>query len=90
MAEDKTRRDPVPEHFDSIEAVQDFWDTHSLADYDDVWRDVELDVDIKSRVHLVALESSLAEQVAEKARTQGLTTETLVNLWIAEKLRQAA
>jgi hypothetical protein len=28
-------KDSIPEQFDSIEAAADFWDTHSLADYDD-------------------------------------------------------
>ena len=33
-------RDPVPDRFASIEEVVDFWDTHSLADYEDVWVEV--------------------------------------------------
>ncbi len=38
------RKTPVPEEFHSIEEVQDFWDTHSSADYWDDMVDVEMDL----------------------------------------------
>jgi predicted HicB family RNase H-like nuclease len=53
-------------------------------------REVEFEIDIQRRRFLVALEPELAQQVAEQARVRGISTETLVNLWLKEKLSQAA
>ncbi len=36
--------DPIPGQFDSIESAADFWDTHSLADYEDQIHQVEIKV----------------------------------------------
>ena len=90
MANDKRQADPIPETFATLEAFQDFWDAHSLADYDDYLREVEFDIDIQRRRFLVALEPELAQKVAEQAHARGVSAETLVNLWLKEKLLQAA
>ena len=87
MAGKSRVKEPLPEEFETIEAAGEFWDIHSLADYWDQTREVNFEVDLKRRIHLVPLEKSLAEQLAERARAQGLSTETLVNLWLAEKLK---
>ncbi len=44
MAKNKTRRDPIPREFRTVGELQDFWDTHSVADYDDLFSDVQLEV----------------------------------------------
>jgi hypothetical protein len=86
MSEKSKPRDPIPEEFGSIEAAAEFWDAHSLADYWDQTREVHFDVDLQRRVVLVPLEQSLADRLAAMARRQGLSTETLVNLWLSERL----
>lgn len=80
--------EPIPQEFETIEAAADFWDTHSLADYWDETEAVEFDVDLQRSVFLVPLEHSLARRLAEVARRQGLLTETLVNLWVSDRLQQ--
>jgi dolichol-phosphate mannosyltransferase len=35
------QRDPLPEHFNSLEEAAEFWDTHDSADYEDYMRDIE-------------------------------------------------
>jgi hypothetical protein len=47
----KKERDPVPEHFGSIEEAAEFWDSHDLADYSDLTReaDFELAESIKTK-----------------------------------------
>jgi hypothetical protein len=87
---EKSNREPIPEDFGSIKAAAEFWETHSLADYWDQTREVDFDVDLESRVVLVPLEHDLANRLAALARQQGLSIETLVNLWLSERLRQAA
>ena len=81
-------RDPIPEEFESIEAAADFWDTHDLSDYWDQTSEVHFEVDLDRRVILVPLEQNVAHQLANVARRQGLSTETLVNLWLNERLQQ--
>ena len=73
-----------------MEAAAEFWETHDLADYWDQTHEVDFDVDLQRRVVLVPLEHDLANQLAALARQQGLSTETLVNLWLSERLQQAA
>jgi len=86
MSEDKKQRDPIPESFANIEEAADFWDSHSTADYDDLMCDVHFDVDIQRRTFLVPIESSIAKETAAIAKREGLGLETLVNLWLKEKL----
>jgi hypothetical protein len=88
MAKSKTIQ-PVPGQFATIEEAAEFWDTHSLADYWDLTEEVEFNVDLQRRRYLVALAPELAEKLATVAHKQGLSTETLVNLWLSERLQTA-
>jgi hypothetical protein len=85
MAESK--RDPIPEHFASIEEAGDFWDTHDLTDYTDLTEEVTATIDLQRRRYLVALAPDLAMRLGIEARRQGVSAETLLNLWLNERLR---
>ena len=89
MSENK-QRDPIPEAFDSPQAAGEFWDTHSLADYWDQTEEAQFEFDLHQRVYLIPVEKHLAESVAKLARAQGLSLETLINLWLSEKVRELA
>ena len=78
-------RDPLPENFDSLPEFWAFWDTHSTADYEDVMADADVSIDISSSKVYCAVAKDLLEQVRTAARRQGVSTETLVNLWLREK-----
>ena len=82
----KKQRDPIPESFASIEEAAEFWDSHSTADYEDLMHEVHFDVDIQRRIFLVPIEGHLAKKVAAIAEREGLGLETLVNLWLQERL----
>jgi hypothetical protein len=82
-------RDSIPENFETIEAAANFWDTHDFSDYWEQTSEVEFDIALEGRVILVPLEQKIAHQVADIARKQGLSTETLVNIWLNERLQQA-
>jgi hypothetical protein len=45
-------------------------------------------VDVQRRVFLIALEPELAKKLTDIARKQGITTETLINVWLAEKMEE--
>jgi hypothetical protein len=74
----------------SYKEIGEFWDTHDLADYWDQTEPVEFEVDIQSEVRYYPLESTLAASVAEIARQRGVSAETLLNLWVQEKLQEQA
>ena len=85
-AKTKKRRTPLPEHFESLEQAAEFWDTHDSADYEDYMSDVENEWRIKYRIYLVALQSDLYRKVQAIAQEKGVPAETLVNLWVKEKV----
>ena len=70
------------------EEIGDFWDTHSLADYWDETHEVEFEVRAK-RQRRVSLDPSIYKGIEAKARARGISLETLVNLWLAERLQEA-
>lgn len=84
----KKLRDPIPERFESVEAAADFWDTHSLADYEDEFREVkDVIIDLPSR--RLNLEEELAAKINRVARRRGVSVDTLVHLWLQQKLSEA-
>jgi len=73
----------------TIEAIGEFWDTHSLADYWDQTHEVEVEVRAERR-RWVTIDPDVYAQVSSRARQRGLSTETVANLWLAERLRETA
>lgn len=94
MAKNKKKRDPLPEQFASAEEAGEFWDNHSGADYEEYMQEVHFEVDLKRSVKEVRIADQVLREVRRIASQQGIATETLVNLWLQEKvtasLRQAA
>ena len=85
----KSIQDHLPEEFASLEEAGEFWDAHSTADYEDVFEPVEFEMDLPSRPgKRIVLALDLATKLGEVARQQGVSTETLANLWLQEKLVQ--
>jgi len=70
----------------TLEEIGDFWDTHSLDDYWEKTHEVEFEVRAKQR-RRVTVEPQIYKQLEAQARIRGVVPETLVNLWIAEKLQ---
>lgn len=79
-------KDSLPENFASVEEAAAFWDEHSLADYWDQTQDVEIEVRAPHR-QWILLASKLATQAIERAQKEGVSVETLINLWVAERLQ---
>ena len=76
----------MPEQFGSPEEAGKFWDTHSGADYEDYMKEVYFEVDLKRRVHEVRVAEEVLREVRKIADQQGLDTETLINLWLQQKV----
>jgi len=89
MTKSENVREPIPEHFATLEEAAEFWDTHDLADYWDLTEEVDFEVNLQRRRYLVSLDPDLARKLTAEAHVRGLSTETLVNLWLSDKLREA-
>lgn len=84
--DNKLKRDQLPENFTSLEEFWTFWDTHSTSDYEDMMEDVDIQIDVYSSRVYCAVAKDLAAQLRAHARKQGVSTETLINLWLREKI----
>jgi hypothetical protein len=70
----------------SYQELSEYWDTHSLADH---WKDtsaVEFEVDVKSSALYFPVDRFLAERLREVASAHGVSAETLLNLWLQERV----
>lgn len=84
------KRDVLPENFASLEEFWAFWDSHSAADYEDLMEDVDVQTDIRASRIYCAVAKDIVSQARTQARRQGVSTETLINLWLREKATEAA
>jgi predicted DNA binding CopG/RHH family protein len=75
--------DPIPDDM-TIQEASEFWDTHSVADYPSSI--VQFEYEPKERVTFVAIADDFLGELEKRAKKRGISIETLVNLWIQEKL----
>ena len=82
----------IPEEFASFEEIQEFWDTHSTADYWDDMYDVELQLspslqaklDAKKLYRLLGLSSQQIGMIEQEARREQTNTRQLIAHWVLE------
>lgn len=86
MEENESRQIPDMNSYDEI---AEFWDTHSLADYWDQTEPAEFEIsqDLRRRF-LVAVDPGVLKRIQRVARMRGLSTESLVNLLLEQRLRE--
>lgn len=65
------------------EGIGAFWDNHDFTDFDTDAPDVEFTVSFA-----VPVEVELFSAIEKEARKHGVNVETLVNLWLQEKLAE--
>jgi len=75
--------DPIRDDM-TIEEASEFWDTHSVADYPS--HIVQLKYKPEERITFVAISNDLLSQLEKRAKKRGVSIETLVNLWVQEKV----
>ena len=69
----------------TVEELSEFWDTHSLADHWEQTEEVEFEVRAEHR-RRVTLDPQIYDRLETFAARRGLLPETVVNLWLAERL----
>jgi hypothetical protein len=72
----------------SYKEIGEFWDTHDLADYWDQTKPVEFEVEIESEATYFPVETTLSATLVALAKERGVSPETLLNLWIQEKVNE--
>lgn len=74
---------------ETLEEIGAFWDTHSLDDYWDETHEVSFELRAIRR-RRVTIDPELYEQIEEQARRRGVSSETLINLWLGERLHHSS
>jgi hypothetical protein len=69
----------------SYEEIGAYWDSHDLASSATGGKPADFSVDSQRRRFLVAIEPTLFAKVRRRAAKQGLSAESLLNLWVQEK-----
>ena len=66
--------------------IGEYWDTHDLADHWEQTREVNFEVSLESSVMYFAVEKTLAERLRVVAKNHGVSPETLLNVWVQERV----
>jgi Protein of unknown function (DUF3680). len=72
----------------SYQELSEYWETHSLADHWKQTSAVEFEVDVKSSAMYFPVDRFLAERLREMAAAHGVSAETLLNLWLQERVTE--
>jgi hypothetical protein len=67
----------------SLEKMGEFWDTHDFTDFDSDAPDVEIKVTCA-----IPIELDLLSEIEKQARQRGVSVETLVNMWLQQKVAE--
>ena len=86
MQRSKKIKEPIPEEFTTLKEAAEFWDKHDLADYWKFTKEVEGDIRVPPTPRYVPLEKEISEFITEIAKKEHISPETLVNLWLRERL----
>ena len=71
----------------TLEEIGDFWDSQSLDDHWNETHEVVFDVRAQRR-RRITIDPELYSKVEAQARTRGILPETLVNMWLSERLNE--
>ncbi len=77
---DESERSSVSQA-NTLQEMGEFWDTHDFTDFDSDAPDVAFTIS-----HAVRIEADLLASLEKQAHLRGVTVETLVNLWLQQRL----
>jgi hypothetical protein len=73
----------------SYEEMGEYWDRHDAGEVWDRLEPVEFEVSIQSEKRYYPIEKLLSQKLDRIAATQGVSPETLINLWVQEKVGES-
>jgi CopG antitoxin of type II toxin-antitoxin system len=68
--------------------IEEFWDKHDLSDFWKKTRKVKFDVVLEPEATYYPIERGLSEKIQSEARKHGVSSGTLVNLWLEQKIKE--
>lgn len=68
--------------------IGEFWDTHDATQHLEETHPVDFSVDIQAEVTYYPVDAMLSDKIRSTARRRGVSPETLLNLWVQERLQQ--
>ncbi len=71
----------------SYQEIGKFWDEHDSTEFGEQ-TDVEFKVSVQSQRRYYPIDNTLSSKIKQVARDRGVSEETLLNLWVQEKLSQ--
>jgi Protein of unknown function (DUF3680). len=86
MSESKNKQSGSISKAQTLEEIGEFWDANSLDDYWDKTHEAQFEVRARQR-RRITVEPQIYKEIETEARVRGVVPETLVNLWLAEKLQ---
>ncbi|HEX9272305.1 MAG TPA: CopG family antitoxin [Candidatus Binatia bacterium] len=72
----------------SYAEIGEFWDEHALSDFWKKTKKVKFDVVLEPEATYYPVEKDLSEKIQSVARKQGVSSDTLVNLWLEQKIKE--
>ena len=74
----------------TLDEMAEFWDTHSLAEYDDRTYEADMTFDPSARRTATSIEPELMQDIVRVARERKVSAQTLVNLWLRQQVDRLA
>ena len=72
----------------SYREIGNYWDGRDLSKVWGKTKKVKFEVQIETEATYYPIEKNLSERIQSVARKQGVSSNTLVNLWIQQKLQE--
>lgn len=69
----------------SYQKIGEYWDSHDLGEVDGALDDAQFEVDVRTEAFNYPVETSLSSRINSIALKRGVSTETLINLWLSER-----
>ena len=87
MAENNSQQS---QSFASLDELVEFFDSNDVGDYLEQKPEVDIEVNLQKRTHLVAIDEKIAARLNKIAQQEQTSAETLVNSWLEEKISDYA
>jgi hypothetical protein len=72
----------------SYAEIGEFWDEHDLGDYWSKTRKAKFDVVLEPEATYYPIKKGLSEKIQSVARKEGVSSSSLVNRWLDQKLNE--
>ena len=72
----------------SYAKIGEYWDDHDLSDVWGKTRKVKFEVVAEPEATYYPVERNLSEKIQSVAKKQGVSSDTLVNLWLEQKVKE--